>query len=317
METGAPCRIGWRERSKKKTADKQRLHATPLWVHETLVEAVTACHVDMVEIFLNAGASVQGVYRDYEGSMQLLMAAVRYDHPMMAAFFISRGADVNAYAEHNMPPSGPTKGTMVRTGQSALALATACHRVEMARTLLELGADPNPISPVDGYTALMTVCSKGHDRVQTVEVLLDAGADPTLRGRVGENGDALGGACREHRRAQARVAEGARHAQCIHRPVQDATVHGRDRWLRRDGLLAAGEGRRKVALRPGNLPMPADGGSARWPHGGRARPRRGPSGPGGRGRGLLFGGALRRRDARRAANNTAPPAPLSRRRHVV
>ena len=60
------------------------------------------------------------------------------------------------------------------TRQTALMLASRNGHMEIARLLLDAGAEPN-LWDCDGETALMCASSRGH--VEIVRLLLDAGAD--------------------------------------------------------------------------------------------------------------------------------------------
>lgn len=100
---------------------------------------------------------------------EALSWAARNDRLEALELLVERGAAVDADVN---------RGT-------ALAWAAACERADAVRRLLALGADPNARTTFGGpehgesTTALHLAAQVGH--LETIEALLDAGADPTLR----------------------------------------------------------------------------------------------------------------------------------------
>ena len=69
-----------------------------------------------------------------------------------------------------------------RDGTTALMLAAEYGRVEIARLLLEAGADED-LQNQDGKTALMLAVESGHAEI--ARLLLEAGADKDLQDQLG------------------------------------------------------------------------------------------------------------------------------------
>lgn len=83
-------------------------------------------------------------------------------------------------------PSGLDKnqGFSGSEGSQALFRAIANRRIQIARRIIDVGANVNARSP-QGYTALMIAASHGHDEM--VSLLLDKGADLTAVDADGRN----------------------------------------------------------------------------------------------------------------------------------
>ena len=93
-----------------------------------------------------------------------IMVASLSGHLVLVKKLYARGAEIN--------PAGWTPLTYAATN----------GKTEVARYLLEIGADPNAVS-ANGTTALMMAVRGGH--TDTVELLLTKGADVNLRNQNG------------------------------------------------------------------------------------------------------------------------------------
>jgi hypothetical protein len=83
-------------------------------------------------------------------------------------------------------PSGLDKNQGLGSGEGSQALlrAIANRRIQIARRIIDVGANVNARSP-QGYTALMIATLHGHDEM--VSLLLDRGADLTAVDAEGRN----------------------------------------------------------------------------------------------------------------------------------
>jgi ankyrin repeat protein len=92
------------------------------------------------------------------------MVAALGGHLVLVKKLHERGADINA------------------AGWTPLAYAATNGKTEVARYLLDIGANPNALSP-NGTSALMMAVRGGH--AETVDLLLAKGADVNLRNQNG------------------------------------------------------------------------------------------------------------------------------------
>lgn len=72
---------------------------------------------------------------------------------------------------------GADANATIGRGDTALMLAASDKRIDIARLLIEYGADMNATNKIFGTTALMKAVINGQK--ETVKMLLDAGADIT------------------------------------------------------------------------------------------------------------------------------------------
>jgi len=107
--------------------------------------------------------------------------------------------DVTLIRQLTTPTSGSGSGGLLdfdvdETHRGVTALMATAHRgsVDLARCLLDAGADPNRCDRASGDTALHAAARYGHADV--VRVLLDAGADAEVTDSDGAT--ALGAAAR-------------------------------------------------------------------------------------------------------------------------
>ena len=155
-----------------------------------LLFAVNGGHQDAVRVLLEAGAKADGAMPD--GLTPLQLAQIRR-HEALALFLLEHGADPNT-AGPGFPPlhvaaylSQPAIATaLIARGADVNARMMKPHRLVAA---LELGVNRRP-----GDTGVFTnigstpfVTAAKHGQIELMRTLLDAGADPFLTARGGEN----------------------------------------------------------------------------------------------------------------------------------
>jgi ankyrin repeat protein len=142
--------------------------------------AAMAGQPQIAEFLLKHGAAVNA--RDVEGFTPLhnCASSSMKGHPSkmtekarneVAAILIAHGADVNAESKYGR--------------ETPLLRAVPTMNVELARMLLEHGANPN-LTQSQGCTALHLASAAGADRSEMVKVLLAHGADPTIAEEHGQ-----------------------------------------------------------------------------------------------------------------------------------
>jgi uncharacterized protein len=150
--------------------------------------------LDAVQLLLDRGAAVDG--KDEAFQQTALMFAVRENHPDVAQLLLSKGAQVNAKTRvgptpgwvlpNSVPGFGhgigivrgglPARGSRapIPGGLSPLQYAARDGRMEVARILLERGADIN-LTEANGITPLITAIV--NNRVEMARMLIERGAD--------------------------------------------------------------------------------------------------------------------------------------------
>ncbi len=122
-----------------------------------------------VEEMIDQGAPLEDYFEDIYGNLTPLARAARLGNADLVKLLLAAGADVNA------PPSDPWEDNALR---STFQLGSAAH-VEAARLLIEAGADVNHQSfsedSVPVTTAIMDACTDADDAA--IAALIDAGAD--------------------------------------------------------------------------------------------------------------------------------------------
>jgi ankyrin repeat protein len=126
------------------------------YTHTALAKAVNENRPQVVELLLQAGADPN--LRLYGGDFALRWAAIRGIDLRITKLLLAHGADVNAD----------------KHGGTALHVAAYNGRVDVAKLLLEAGADAN--GPHDGTGGPLT-CALAHGQSKMVDFLLEHGVD--------------------------------------------------------------------------------------------------------------------------------------------
>jgi len=107
-------------------------------------------------------ASVDPTLRNEKGKTALMVAAKIGDHALL----------------DDLRAAGLSTATRSYTGGTALMYAVLGNQVDMARRLLGLDQDTVNASSTNGWTALMIACAKGFPEM--ARLLVDSGADPNI-----------------------------------------------------------------------------------------------------------------------------------------
>lgn len=134
----------------------------------TLPEAVIVGDLERVQLLAEADPALVNAFTS-DGFQPLGFAAF-FNQPGAAAILLERGAEVNTPSRNaqQVPP---------------LNSAAAGGALEIARMLLERGADPNGRQAGE-FRPLHNAAQNG--QVELIELLLEHGADPNLRAAGGE-----------------------------------------------------------------------------------------------------------------------------------
>ncbi len=153
-------------------AIKKRVLEDPEYIHERdyvdstpLLNAIEFNHLDLVKFLLNKGADPNIKVSD---GYTCLLSAVENegkDSLLILDELLQAGADIHAEGIN---------------GWTALHLAAARGKAEMAASLIAAGADVNRRTKIDGTeTPLMEAAYCGHSSI--VRLLLEHGADPLMQ----------------------------------------------------------------------------------------------------------------------------------------
>lgn len=152
-----------------------------------LMEATNAGQEDIVRLLLDRGADVNPRDTGAPGMASLLgsplSAAALLGNTDLVRLFLSKGAQVNAVsAANNVVKNGP-----IAFGKAtALHMAAAGGSVDVARILLDAGAVVDA-RDVRGVTPLIFAVATDRPQSSLVRLLLQRGADKTLRSNLGES----------------------------------------------------------------------------------------------------------------------------------
>ena len=158
--------------------------------HNALSLAASGTHLEVVEVLLAAGASPEACSPHRRGCWTPLMTALsgtRYVGPMGTDAARARSFDL-AHALLRAGANANARGSDGMTPLLQAAGGTTLEQVAMLRTLIEAGADVNPIVPprpehlissLLDFSALRTPLGTAADagNPEAVRVLLAAGAD--------------------------------------------------------------------------------------------------------------------------------------------
>ena len=189
---------------------RRALQAAPDDPNQTLLAAASAGDADTAALALRHGADID--VRDGQRRTPLLLA-VTNDRVDVARLLVALGADPDALdARHDTPwlvtgvtgsvamvdallPADPDLTIVNRYGGVSVIPASERGHVEYVRRVASIGIDLNHVNNL-GWTALLeaVILGDGGERhQQIVQILLDAGADPSIE-------DADGVSALEHAR---------------------------------------------------------------------------------------------------------------------
>ena len=167
-----------------------------------LLHAARTGDTEQIVIALDAGADIES--RDDHRRSALLLAVTR-DHVEAARLLVERGADPNALDDrHDTPwlvtgvtgsvamlevllPANPDMSIRNRYGGISVIPASERGHVDYVRRVAQTGIDVNHVNDL-GWTALLEAVILGDGTLayqHIVELLLDAGADPSIPDRDG------------------------------------------------------------------------------------------------------------------------------------
>jgi len=152
-----------------------------------LLEATVANDTATVKLLLAKGANVN--VSDIAGSgaasggQTPLMNAAAEGNTEIIKLLLAKGADVNAVSAE--------KASEVKNGPIALGFLTALHlasitNADAVRLLLDAGAKVD-VRDVRGMTPLMLAVGTDHGDPRIVKMLLEKGANPSLKSKAGES----------------------------------------------------------------------------------------------------------------------------------
>jgi uncharacterized protein len=133
-----------------------------------LMEAAERGNLETVRVLVSRGADPNA--REANGGQTALMWAVSERH-----FAVGDAGSARALLGAGANPND----IMPKTGLTALIIAAAAGRTEVAALLLDKGADPEAVA-ADGFTPLH-YAAKNKEAVEMVSALLRAGAKPDVR----------------------------------------------------------------------------------------------------------------------------------------
>ena len=148
----------------------------PIPTETSLHEAASGGHIGLCTLLIEKGADPNKA--GVNGMTPLHLAAC-YWHTEIAKLLLEKGAGVNQADEGGMTPLDIADNDEIREllrakgGKESLFGAACNGHTEVAKLLLENGADPNQATS-NGWTPLLRAALYG--RTETVKLLLDAGA---------------------------------------------------------------------------------------------------------------------------------------------
>ncbi len=151
-----------------------------------LMEAARTGNLEVVKLLVDHGAKVDA--RETLRQTTALMWAAEQDHADVVRYLAAHGADVNAQSVVNEPKKRygvNYKGTEARSGGlTAVVLASREGALASLEALVEAKADVNKRTG-DGSTGMIVAIQNGHYDV--ARYLLEHGADPNIANEKGWN----------------------------------------------------------------------------------------------------------------------------------
>lgn len=167
---------------------------------EKLIEAISAGDTAAVTAQLKAGASPNARMRTYP-ALVVAFFANKPATPAIIAALLKAGADASAMGSDNKPApqlaaeqpklellnafldNGVSPDWKNQNRESMLALAASYGQANSVKLLLHKKANINAQDD-EGFTPLMNACQNRH--VEVVKILLEAGADISLKSKYGD-----------------------------------------------------------------------------------------------------------------------------------
>ena len=135
-------------------------------LNNELFEAAKNGDIEKIKNALKAGANING--RDNHNSTSLMQTA-RYSENIDAIqYLIKQGANLDLIDDY---------------ASTALSYALGMKKIEMTKHLISIGANPNTLSPIKGYTILIEAIY--FNNIEIAEYLIDFGVDINIPGRDG------------------------------------------------------------------------------------------------------------------------------------
>jgi ankyrin repeat protein len=148
-----------------------------------LIAASSVDDVAVAKLLLGKGASVNAKANIGQAATPLMGAAYN-GNVELTRLLLDQNADVEATSADR---AGTVKNGPVQFGHvTALHMGTASGNVDVVKLLLDAGARVDPLD-VRGMTPLMWSVSTDRPQPRVVRMLLDKGADVSLRSKLGEN----------------------------------------------------------------------------------------------------------------------------------
>ena len=139
-----------------------------------------------IRILIEKGATLDGT--DNRGLTPLMHAAGN-GNLKAVELLLAKGADVNAVSAEK--PETVKNGPIALGNLTALMLAAPAGGPDVTRALLDAGAKVNAVD-VRQMTPLMLAVASDHADPRTVHLLLQRGADISVKDRTGLHGSRLG-----------------------------------------------------------------------------------------------------------------------------
>lgn len=185
--------------------------------------AISKSRFEIIDLLIDGGADLNAKFtEDHSGDcfccpfeiapLHKIVSTYSYSEnkdslSLLMAQFIDKGADVNITNEQGLTPlnfaafiNAPSLAKLlIESGarlNNSIHSASMVSNFEMIEVLLEYGSDPNQLNQ-GGNTPLLsciTCCGDGagagiktENRVKTIELLIDAGADPYIKDKQGKS----------------------------------------------------------------------------------------------------------------------------------
>lgn len=158
--------------------------------NDELIEAVQKGDSARVGALLDEDRSLLGAK---SGNVSAILLALYHGHPEIAQLFVKRGAKLSfpeacamgdAEAVKLLDRDPPLLNAYSEDGYPSLGLAVFFRHPELARTLIERGADVNAAAKNPQRVAPVHAAATVQDRA-TMRLLLERGADPNARQQMG------------------------------------------------------------------------------------------------------------------------------------